>query len=130
MKKEINTHKAPKAVGPYSQGIATESAVYLSGQIPLDPETGRLVEGDAKKQTEQVMKNIGTVLNEEGLTFDDIIKAVIYLTDLKDFDAVNEAYSSLLGKPYPARSCIEVSALPKGASVEIEVIAARHEEVV
>jgi 2-iminobutanoate/2-iminopropanoate deaminase len=123
MKKIISTTDAPAAVGPYSQAIRAGNFVFCSGQIPLDPKSGKIVEGDISVQTRRVMDNITAVLRAEGLTFENIVKATIFLTDLGDFQTVNELYGSYFKSDPPARSTVQVPALPKGANVEIEVIA-------
>ena len=120
----IKTDKAPAAVGTYSQGVEFNGTIFFSGQIGIDPNTGNLQEGfDA--QISQVMKNIDGLLESQDLTREHIIKTSIFLTDLGQFSKVNEAYIDYFKEPYPARSCVEVPALPKGALVEIEVIAAK-----
>jgi 2-iminobutanoate/2-iminopropanoate deaminase len=124
MKKIISTSDAPAAIGPYSQAIRSGDFVFCSGQIPLDPKTGEIIPGDVIAQTRRVMENIGAVLRAEGLNFGNIIKATIFLTNLADFQTVNELYGSYLKSDPPARSTVQVAALPKGANVEIEVIAA------
>jgi 2-iminobutanoate/2-iminopropanoate deaminase len=126
MKKIISTTDAPAAVGPYSQAIRIGSFVFCSGQIPLDPKSGQMVEGDIKAQTQRVMDNITAVLRAEGLTFEHIVKTTIFLTNLGDFQAVNELYGSYFKSDPPARSTVQVAALPKGANIEIEVIAAAN----
>src|SRR6266511_5688735 len=123
MKKPIFTSEAPAAIGPYSQGIRTGRFLFCSGQIPLDPESGEIVSGDIATQTRRVLDNIGAVLKAEGLAFENIVKTTIFLTDLADFQTVNETYGSYFKQQPPARSTVQVSALPKGANVEIEVIA-------
>ncbi|MBC7712165.1 MAG: RidA family protein [Rhizobacter sp.] len=120
----VNTDNAPAAVGTYSQGVAVDGTYYFSGQIGLDPKTGNLAEGFVP-QLNQVMKNIDGLLNSQGLTRENIVKTSIFLTDLNNFSAVNDAYVAFFKAPYPARSTVQVSALPKGAIVEIEVIAAK-----
>ena len=124
MKKIISTSEAPAAVGPYSQAIRIGNFVFCSGQIPLDPKTGEIVPGDVNAQTKRVMENIAAVLRAEGLNFGNIIKTTIFLTNLVDFQTVNELYGSYFKSDPPARSTIQVAALPKGAAIEIEVIAA------
>ena len=119
----IDTRSAPAAIGPYSQAVRAGNVVYTSGQIPLDPQTGELIAGDIVQQTEQVLNNIKAVLAASGSSFERTIKLTCYLTDLSTFPQVNEVFSRMLREPYPARSCVEVSALPKGASVEIEAVA-------
>jgi 2-iminobutanoate/2-iminopropanoate deaminase len=123
MKKIISTTEAPAAVGPYSQAIRAGNLIFCSGQIPLDPKSGKIVEGDITAQARRVMENITAVLRAEGMTFENIVKTTIFLTDLGDFQTVNELYGSYFKSDPPARSTVQVSALPKGANVEIEVIA-------
>ena len=123
MKKIISTSEAPAAVGPYSQAVRAGSTIYCAGQIPLDPKSGQIVSGDIAAQTRRVLDNVTAVLKAEGLTFENIVKTTIFLTDLADFQAVNETYGSYFKNQPPARSTVQVSALPKGAKVEIEVIA-------
>lgn len=125
MKEVISTKNAPAALGAYSQGIAFKDFVYTSGQTPIDPATGKLVEGDIKDQTRQCMKNIKAILEEAGLGMDNIIKATIFMTDINNFAAINEVYASFYPGAFPARSAIGVRALPAGAQVEIEAIAVR-----
>jgi 2-iminobutanoate/2-iminopropanoate deaminase len=120
----VNTDLAPAAVGTYSQGVAVNGTYFFSGQIGIDPKNQELVEG-FKPQLNQVMKNIDGLLTSQGLTRENIIKTSIFLTDLNNFAAVNEAYVEFFKAPYPARSTVEVSKLPKGSLVEIEVIAAK-----
>jgi 2-iminobutanoate/2-iminopropanoate deaminase len=124
MSKEIiATDKAPKAIGPYSQAVKAGGFIFCSGQIPLDPATGELTGAAISDQTERVMDNIAAVLAAAGLTFGDVVKSTIYLTDLADFAVVNEVYGRRFSEKPPARSTVEVKGLPKGARVEIEVIA-------
>ena len=123
MKEIITTDKAPKAIGPYSQGIKAGGLVFLSGQIPLDPATGELVGKSIEEQAERVMGNIAAVLAAAGLGFADVVKSTIYLTDLADFAAVNMIYGKRFPADPPARSTVEVKGLPRGAGVEIEVVA-------
>ena len=122
-KEIIATDRAPKAIGPYSQAIRTGGFIFCSGQIPLDPATGELTGATISDQTERVMDNISAVLAAAGLTFGAVVKSTIYLTDLADFAAVNEVYGRRFSESPPARSTVEVKGLPKGARVEIEVIA-------
>ena len=119
----IATDKAPRAIGPYSQAVKAGGFVFCSGQIPLDPATGELTGGNISAQTERVMENIDAVLAAAGLTFGDVVKSTIYLADLTDFAAVNEVYGRRFSSDPPARSTVEVKGLPKGAGVEIEVMA-------
>ncbi len=123
-KKIIQTDLAPEAVGTYSQGVEYNGVLYFSGQIGLDPKTMELKES-FEEQTEQILKNIDGLLESQGLTRENIIKTSIFLTDLAKFGSVNQAYIDYFKEPYPARSCVQVPALPKGALIEIEVIAAR-----
>jgi 2-iminobutanoate/2-iminopropanoate deaminase len=121
----ISTDKAPKAIGPYSQAISAGDLIFTSGQIPLDPETQQIVTGDIRVQTERVMENLSAVLQAAGVGFERVVKATIFVVDLNDFAAVNEVYGRRFPKDPPARSTVQVAALPKGARVEIELIARR-----
>jgi 2-iminobutanoate/2-iminopropanoate deaminase len=123
MKKIISTPDAPAAVGPYSQAVRVGSTIYCAGQIPLDPKSGQIVSGGIDVQTRRVLDNVTAVLKADGLTFDNIVKTTIFLMDLGDFQTVNEIYGSYFKGQPPARSTVQVSGLPKGARVEIEVIA-------
>lgn len=125
MKKIISTPNAPAAIGPYSQGVWSGDLLFLSGQIPINPETGTMVEGDAAAQAEQVLKNIGAILASQGLSFREVVKATVFSTDMGTFAGVNEVYGRFFKEEPPARSFVEVAALPKGALVEIEVVASR-----
>lgn len=122
-RKIVETDKAPAAIGPYSQAVVSGQTVFVSGQIPINPETGELVEGDIAAQTHQVMKNLKAVLEAANTGFDKVIKMQIFLKDMDDFGAVNEVYGSYLSQPYPARACVEVARLPKNVAVEIDAIA-------
>ncbi|PKM94888.1 MAG: hypothetical protein CVU84_08155 [Firmicutes bacterium HGW-Firmicutes-1] len=123
-KKIINAAAAPAAIGPYSHAIDTGlGLIFTSGQIPVNPETGELVEGGIEAQTEQVFANLKIVLEEAGTSFDKVVKATVFLQDLKDFVTVNGIYGKYLGTDSPARSAVQVAGLPKGSLVEIEVIA-------
>jgi 2-iminobutanoate/2-iminopropanoate deaminase len=122
-KEIIATAKAPQAIGPYSQGVKAGGFIFFSGQIPLDSETGLMKDGDIREQTEQVMENIAALLDEAGLGFDDVVKSTIYMTDLSDYAAVNEIYGRRFPTDPPARATVEVKSLPKGAAIEIDVIA-------
>lgn len=128
MKKIISTSEAPAALGPYSQAVRVGSTIYCAGQIPLDPKSGQIVDGDVKVQTRRVLDNITAVLKAERLTFDHIVKTTIFLIDLGDFQTVNEVYGSYFKQAPPARSTVQVAALPKGARVEIEVIAVANSD--
>ena len=123
MKKIISTSEAPAAIGPYSQAIRSGDFLFCSGQIPLDPKNGQMVSDDITPQTRRVMDNISGLLKSEGLSLADVLKTTIFLTDLGNFQTVNEIYGSYFTSEPPARSTVQVSALPKGAKVEIEVIA-------
>jgi 2-iminobutanoate/2-iminopropanoate deaminase len=123
MKQIISSKSAPAAIGPYSQAIRAGGMVFLSGQIPLDPESGQIVEGDIAAQTERVMKNLSAVLEAAGCTFDDVVRTTIYLVDLKDFQTVNETYARYFSAAPPARATVQVAALPRGSRVEIDAIA-------
>lgn len=123
MKEVIATNQAPAAVGPYSQAIKAGDFLFASGQIALVPETGALVEGDVTAQAEQAMKNVKAVLAEAGLTFDHVIKTTVFIADMADFAKVNEVYGKYFTNTLPARSCVAVKELPKGALVEVEVTA-------
>jgi 2-iminobutanoate/2-iminopropanoate deaminase len=123
MRKVIETEKAPRAVGPYSQAITAAGLVWASGQIALDPASGVLVAGGIAAETTPVMKNLGAVLQAAGCGMSRIVKATVYLTDLGDFEAVNEVYASFFDGSPPARVCIQVSRLPKGARVEVDAVA-------
>ncbi|WP_173917384.1 RidA family protein [Halobacillus sp. Marseille-Q1614] len=125
MFKSLSTKQAPEAIGPYSQAVETGDLLFISGQIPLDPETMEFVSDNVKEQTEQVMKNIGAILQEAGLSYKHIVKANIFMDSMDDFAVVNEVYASFLSEPYPARAAIQAAKLPKGAKVEIEAIAVR-----
>ena len=126
MKKIISTNEAPAAIGPYSQAVRSGSLVFCSGQIPLDPKSGEIVGGDIAVQTRRVMDNIAALLRAEGLSFDNIVKTTIFLTNLGDFQVVNQIYGSYFKNDPPARSTVQIAALPRGANVEIEVIAATN----
>ena len=119
----VSAADAPLAVGPYSHAVRAGHLVYLSGQAPLDPATGKLVEGGVATQTERVFANLSAVLTAAGLTFDHVVKANVYLTDLSDFAAMNEVYAHVFSEPYPARTTVAVAGLPLGAQVEIELVA-------
>jgi len=119
----IQTERAPKAIGPYSQAVRVGDTVYLSGQIPLDPATGELVGGDISAQARRVFENLKAVLAAAGASFADVARVGIYLTDLGNFAAVNDVMKQYFAEPYPARSTIGVAALPRGATVEIDVVA-------
>jgi len=123
MKKVIATSEAPKAVGPYSQAVAVGNFLFCAGQIPLDPATGELIEGDVTAQTDRVLQNVAGVLRANGMTFANVVKSTVFMVDLANFAAMNAVYSKYFSEPFPARSTIQVAGLPKGSQVEIEVIA-------
>lgn len=125
MKKNISTAKAPEAIGPYSQAIEANGLIFCSGQIPIDPATGKIVSGGIKEQTAQVLKNVKAILSEAGLEMNAVVKTLVILSDITDFSAMNEVYADFFGSPFPARSAFAAKDLPKGALVEIEVIASR-----
>ncbi len=124
MIKQISTNKAPAAIGPYSQALDLGNMVFLSGQIPIDPQTGNMAD-TVEAQAKQVLTNVQNILAEAGLTMANVVKTTVFLSDLGDFAKVNEVYASFFAEPYPARSCVQVAAIPKGAKVEIETIAVR-----
>ena len=121
--KAVQSLSAPRAIGPYSQAIDAGDYVFLSGQVPIDPKTGELVKGDIAVQTDRVLDNLGAVLEAAGCSFADVVKTTIYLADHGDFQAVNETYGKRFAGDPPARATVQVSALPKGARVEIDAIA-------
>ena len=123
MKKIISTNEAPAAIGPYSQAVRSGSFLFCSGQIPLDPKSGEIVAGDITAQTRRVLDNVAALLRAEGLSFDRVVKTTIFLTNLGDFQTVNEIYGSYFKENPPARSTVQVAGLPKNENVEIEVIA-------
>ena len=125
MKKIISTVKAPKAVGPYSQAVESNGFLYVSGQLPVYVTTGEFVPGGIKEQAHQVLTNIGYILEEAGYSFANVVKSTVYLTDMKDFTAMNEVYATFYPEPYPARVAFAVVGLPKGAMLEIDVIASK-----
>lgn len=122
MKKCFLTQKGPKAIGPYSTAVICGNICYMSGMIPVDPAVGKLAEGGAAEQARQVFENMKTVLEEMNLSMTQVLKTTVFLTDLGNFGIVNEIYGQYFGPDYPARSCIQVSALPMGAMVEVEAI--------
>lgn len=121
--KVISTKKAPAAIGPYSQAIHVGNLVYTSGQIPIDPATGVFAEGGIKEQTRQSLTNVKAILEEAGLTMSNVVKTTVFMADMNDFANMNSVYAEFFSDPYPARSAVAVKTLPKGALVEIEVIA-------
>lgn len=125
MKRIIHTSDAPAAIGPYSQAVEIGGTLYISGQIPLDPQTMKLVDGGIQEQTEQVLKNIGAILTEAGYTFSDVVKSTCLLSDMANFKAMNEVYARYYTENAPARAAFAVKDLPMGALIEIETIAAK-----
>ena len=126
MKQVISTSKAPAAIGPYSQAIQVGNLLYASGQIPIDPSTGSIVDGGIKEQTRQSLLNVQAILEEAGLSFANVVKTTVFLADISDFADMNGVYAEFFTEPYPARSAVAVKSLPKGALVEIEVVAAGY----
>ena len=124
MKQAVASANAPKAIGPYSQAIRAGHLVFVSGQIPLDPATGTVVEGDIAAQTRRVMENLAAVLGAAGLSFAHVVRTTIFLADMNDFSTVNEVYGKYFAEPYPARATVQVARLPRDVRVEIDVIAA------
>ena len=123
MKKIISTTKAPSAIGPYSQAIQVGNLIYISGQIPINPATGSFVEGGIKEQTRKSLLNVKAILEEAGLTMGNVVKTTVFMADMNDFADMNAVYAEFFTEPYPARSAVAVKTLPKGALVEIEVVA-------
>jgi 2-iminobutanoate/2-iminopropanoate deaminase len=123
MRKTVKTEKAPKAVGPYSQGVENRGMLFVSGQIPINPETGALVTGDIREQTRQVLKNIDSILTAGGYSKKDVVKCTCYMKDIKDFQEMNKEYAGYFDNEPPARAAFEVANLPLGAKIEIEAIA-------
>lgn len=124
MREAVSTPTAPAAIGPYSQAIKTANLLFLSGQIPLDPATGNLVEGGIEAQTRQVFHNIGEILTAAGTSFDAVVSATVYVADMNDFAKVNEIYATYFSSPAPARATVQVARLPRDSRVEIQVVAA------
>ena len=122
----VHTDQAPAAIGPYSQGVWSGTALFCSGQTPIDPATGKLIDGDVTAQTHRVFDNLAAVLSAAGLTLDDVIKCNVYLIEMKDFAAMNAAYSARFTAPFPARTTVAVAGLPLGARVEIECLARKR----
>jgi 2-iminobutanoate/2-iminopropanoate deaminase len=123
MKKQVQTDKAPKAIGPYSQGIIANGFVFCSGQIPIDPATGELNTGSIEDQTRQVLKNVGAVLEAAGSSYDDVVKTSVFLQDMNDFAKMNAVYAEFFKVPNPARAAVQVARLPRDVKIEIEAIA-------
>jgi 2-iminobutanoate/2-iminopropanoate deaminase len=123
MKKQVQTDKAPKAIGPYSQGIIANGFVFCSGQIPIDPATGELNTGSIEDQSRQVLKNLGAVLEAAGSSFDEVVKCTVFLQDMNDFAKMNAVYAEFFKAPSPARAAVQVARLPRDVKIEIEAIA-------
>ena len=123
MRQAVSTPSAPKAIGPYSQAIRAGSLLFVSGQVPIDPATGQIVNGDIAAQTHRVFQNIGEILKAGGDSFDHVVRTTVFLADMNDFTAMNEAYATYFTAPAPARATVQVSRLPKDARLEIDVIA-------
>ena len=124
MRQAVSTPSAPKAIGPYSQAIRAGSLLFVSGQVPIDPATGQIINGDIAAQTHRVFQNIGEILKAGGASFDHVVRTTVFLADMNDFTAMNEAYATYFTAPAPARATVQVSRLPRDARVEIDVIAA------
>ncbi len=118
----IETDKAPKAIGPYSQAVLSENLLFTSGQLPIDPAAGKIVEGSIEERTHMVLKNLQAIAEEAGTSLDKVVKTTVFLTDMNDFQTVNKVYAEYFKEPFPARSAYQVAALPLGANVEIEAI--------
>jgi 2-iminobutanoate/2-iminopropanoate deaminase len=123
VRQAVSTPSAPKAIGPYSQAIRAGSLLFVSGQVPIDPATGQIVNGDIAAQTHRVFQNIGEILKAGGASFDHVVRTTVFLADMNDFAAMNEAYATYFTTPAPARATVQVSRLPRDARVEIDVIA-------
>jgi 2-iminobutanoate/2-iminopropanoate deaminase len=123
MKQAISSPEAPKAIGPYSQAVRAGQLLFVSGQVPLDPATGQIVDGDIAAQTRRVFDNLAAVLKAGGRSFADVVRTTVFLADMNDFATVNEVYGTYFSEPYPARATVQVARLPKDARVEIDVIA-------
>ena len=123
MRQAVSTPSAPKAIGPYSQAIRAGSLLFVSGQVPIDPDTGQIINGDIAAQTHRVFQNIGEILKAGGASFDHVVRTTVFLADMNDFAAMNEAYATYFTAPAPARATVQVSRLPRDARVEIDVIA-------
>ena len=123
MKEAVSSADAPTAIGPYSQAVRAGQLLFVSGQVPLDPATGNLVEGDIAAQTRRVFENLGAVLKAGGRSFADVVRTTVFLADMNDFAAVNQVYGTYFSEPYPARATVQVARLPKDARIEIDLIA-------
>ena len=123
MREAVQTSDAPAAIGPYSQAVRVGSFLFISGQIPLDPASGRITEGDIRAQTHRVMRSLGAILDAAGASYDRVVRTTVFLTDLADFEQFNEVYGGDFEDPAPARATVQVASLPKGVSLEIDAIA-------
>jgi 2-iminobutanoate/2-iminopropanoate deaminase len=123
VRRAVSTGSAPQAIGPYSQAIRAGGLLFVSGQVPIDPATGNLVQGDIAAQTRRVLQNIGAILDAAGASFDHVVRTTVFLADMNDFAAMNEIYGTCFSSPAPARATVQVSRLPKDARIEIDVIA-------
>ena len=123
MKQAVSSPDAPKAIGPYSPAVRTGQLLFVSGQVPIDPATGQMIDGDIAAQTRRVFENIGALLTAGGRSFADVARTTVFLADMNDFAAMNEVYGQYFSEPYPARATVQVARLPKDARVEIDVIA-------
>jgi 2-iminobutanoate/2-iminopropanoate deaminase len=128
VRQAVSTPSAPAAIGPYSQAVRAGSLLFVSGQIPIDPSTGTLIEGTLAEQTHRVLRNIGAILEAAGASFDRVVRTTVYLADMDDFAAMNEVYGSYFSTPAPARATIQAARLPKDARVEIDVIASLDQD--
>jgi len=126
-KSTVVSMNAPSAIGPYSQAIKTDSLVFVSGQLPMDPVSGKLIQGNIKDATRQALKNLKEILTSAGSSLDSVVKTTLFITDMNNFPLVNEAYGEFFSDNAPARACVEVSGLPKGAEIEVEVVALLNE---
>jgi len=123
VKQAVSSVDAPKAIGPYSPAVRAGQLVFISGQVPIDPSTGNLIDGDIAAQTRRALDNLGALLKAAGLSYANVVRTTVFLADMNDFSAMNQAYATFFSEPYPARSTVQVSRLPKDARVEIDVIA-------
>jgi len=124
MKEVVSSDAAPKAIGPYSQAVRAGNLLFVSGQVPIDPATGNMIDGDVSAQSRRVFENIGALLQAAGLSFSNVVRTTVFLADMNDFAAMNAVYATYFSEPYPARATVQVARLPKDARVEIDVIAA------
>jgi 2-iminobutanoate/2-iminopropanoate deaminase len=123
MRQAVSTPQAPAAIGPYSQAIRAGQLLFVSGQVPIDPQTGQIVPGDIAAQTHRVMRNLGQILEAAGASYDNVVRTTVFLADLEDFSVMNEVYGGYFTQPAPARATVQVSRLPKDARIEIDLIA-------